>query len=202
MLYPPIVMLEGTGPLDPNGVEHAEADADAEEVTARVFAGHRLLVARLRQMFHYRSDGKKQSPFYKVVKIASTPQLAYRGCGQLLFMALMASGGTAGVPFQDIATASDRITFVPQLELSDPQLAEMRSYLLDLHPQPGLSPPGLGAPLPHVALAREQMARVRGEMERACVPSTRHRMAIRLAKYQHFDAAGLFVGQLIDAVVG
>lgn len=205
--YPPIVMMEGTGPLDANGIEHATADDAAELALERMMgAGGPLLGERLRRIFHYDASGKHQSGFYKAVKVLSTGELAAHGCGKSLWMLSKATDPAgarlAGVEFQEMAAASPSIVALHEKELTAAQLAVMHAYMLDLHPQPALRGPSDGDAVdPLVARARGEVERLRAAMAPMIRAETGARVheAIRVAKYAHFDAHGDFANQLIAA---
>jgi len=197
--YPPIVMMEATGPLDPNGVEHGEADEEAEAVLERLAESGRAARSRLRRIFHYDGSGRRQSGFYKAVKVMSTAELARRGCGQYMWMLCDAKARTAGVPFQAVAAASDNVAIMPEDELSAADRATMDAYRANLHPQPALQPPGSAPDAAHIQQAREQVARLRTSMSslvRQPTPGARPHRAVRVAKHHNFDAGGALLAEI------
>jgi len=211
--FPPIVMLEGTGPLDPNGVEHADEDQEAEHaVTTAIEAASKLTSSQIRPMFHYDSSGKRQSKFYKTTKVMMMDELLKAGGGQCMWMLCVQSapGGrlTASVEFQVIASASNAIQAMPEPELTTEQLKLLRHYMLDLHPMPDLEAPDASLPPPeHIARARQQVAdleqRVQTLIARtASVARGRKHRTGRMAKYHHFDRDGRFVKGLVAALEG
>lgn len=198
--YPPIVMMEGTGPLDPNGVEHARGDDGADAELERAIAGTPAARARLRRIFHYDGSGKAQSGFYKAVKIMSTAELARRGCGRYLWMLCDGRTGSAGVPFQAVAAASTGIRAVAEDELTPADRALMDDYCANLHPQPALLAPSEAAEAEHMRNARAQVARLRdamGALVRPATPGVRARRGVRVAKHHNFDVHGKLVNELI-----
>jgi hypothetical protein len=210
--FPPIVMLEGTGPLDPNGVEHAEEDQEAEHaVSTAIEAASKLTSSQIRPMFHYDSSGKRQSKFYKTTKVMMMDEILKAGGGQCMWvLCVEASGGrlTASVEFQVIASASNAIQAMPEPELGPEQLKLLRHYMLDLHPMPDLEAPDASVPAPaHVLRAREQVAdlerRVQALIARtASVAHGRKHQTGRMAKYHHFDREGRFADGLVRALEG
>jgi hypothetical protein len=199
--YPPIVMMEATGPLDPNGVEHAEADEAAEAALDRMLDAAPMARARLRRIFHYDGSGRRQSGFYKAVKVMSTAELARRGCGQYLWMMCDAKRGTAGVPFQAVAAAERSVAIRAEDELSGEQRTLMDEYRVNLHPQPALQPPGAEPDAPHMARAREHVTRLRAALAalvRSASGAPAHR-AVRVAKHHAFDARGALLDELTHA---
>jgi len=222
-MFPPIVMMEGTGPLDPNGIEHAEADERGEEILERMMMDQGSLIEQVRRVFHYDSSGKRQSGFYKAVKILSSAELARRGCGEYLFMLApepesvsaergarktqlvgddlikMWNGVTAGVSFQDMASASEHIMALAEKPLTDEQRAVCSTYMADLHPQPELRGPGEEPDGEDVVRSRLQVAQLRRVMDRLATGRTGSSTAVREAKYGHFDQRGVFLQRLIDS---
>jgi hypothetical protein len=163
-LYPPMVILEGTGPLNPNGIEESQGDAAGEALAAAAFRRYELVDKQIRPMFHYSGRGD-ESAFYKTVNVMLTDALMKEGCGQgiwaLCQRGVSGTGAnlTCSVQFRTIAAASDDIVALAQPELTPAQLSLIDHYMLDLHPTPSLEPP---AALPeqapaHVQQAREQM---------------------------------------------
>lgn len=198
--YPPIVMMEGTGPLDPNGVEHARGDDGADAELERAIASTPAARARLRRIFHYDGSGKNQSGFYKAVKIMSTAELARRGCGRYLWMLCDARTGSAGVPFQAVAAASASVRAVAEDELTPADRALMDEYRANLHPQPALLAPSEGDEAEHMRNARAQVARLRdamAELVRPSTPGVAPRRGVRVAKHHNFDVHGALVNELI-----
>lgn len=198
--YPPIVMMEGTGPLDPNGVEHANADAGAEAELERAICSTQATRRRMRRIFHYNASGTQQSGFYKAIKIMSTAEMMRRGCGRALWMLCDARTGTAGVPFQAVAAASPSVRAVAEDELTPADRALMDEYRANLHPQPALQAPSESSEPDHMRTARAQVERLREEMARLVRPKTPgfvSRRAVRVAKHHNFDARGLLVEELI-----
>lgn len=198
--YPPIVMMEGTGPLDPNGVEHAHADDGAEAALMQVFSKSRTVRARARQIFHYDSTGKQQSPFYKTVKLMATAELEQRGGRRFLWMLCDGRTKTAGVEFQAIAAASKTVITVPEDELSPEEMATIDAYSTNLHPQPALLAPSEGPLAPHMVTARAQVERLRTEMARIVAmptPKAALRTAIREVKHHNFDSHETLLRELI-----
>lgn len=212
-LFPPVVMMEGTGPLDPNGVEHATADEYAEEMLETLFSALNVLSARLRREFHYDSSGKRQSGFYKAAKIMSTAELADTGV-YLWVLGTRPKRGqrpTAGISFQDMAAASPNITAMPETPLTAEQTAVMRAYMADLHPQPILVAPGDAPDSEQVLRARAQveelrvvMARIIGDARIEAPSSGKEfragHQAVRIAKYAHFDDQRMFLRALVNGV--
>lgn len=204
-LFPPVVMMEGTGPLDPNGVEHGRDDAAGEQALSRALGTEPMLTRALRRVYHYDASGQRQSGFYKVTKVAATGELHARGgCGQFVFVLEPRSSGTAGVSFQQMAAASAEVVAVPQLELTPAQQAVMHAQMLDLHPQPTLLAPSQ-------APASEQVRRAQQQMRDVVIPAMQALVQPRApgrpvhelrqdAKYQHFDAAGSFAAALVRAL--
>lgn len=215
---PPIVMMEGTGPLDPNGIEHSQLDEVGEAILEQMMMRQDgNLMEQVRRVFHYDSSGKRQSGFYKAVKILSTAELARRGCGEYLFMlapepsrvqvptkgeTTLWNGVTAGVSFQDMAAASDHIIALAEKPLTDEQRKICDEYMADLHPQPELEGPGDRPDGKCVLRARAQMAKLKVTLVRASSGRTRGaNVAVRQVKFGHFDEQGVFLQKLIDFVV-
>jgi hypothetical protein len=213
-LFPPIVMMEGTGPLDPNGVEHEAPDDYAESRVDEAFSSHPLLTERTRRVFHYSTRRNKQSPFYKACKIFATNDLAETGV--FLWMLCKSGGGgggarpTAGVAFADMASASADVFAMPETPLTEEQRVVMHTAMLDLHPQPRLLAPGEAPDAEVVVRARAQVVELRAAMARIIAhigasPSSGKvflagHEAIRVAKYAHFDDQRAFLRELILAV--
>ena len=206
-LFPPVVMMEGTGPLDPNGVEAAQEDQEAEHaVTSAIEAASDLVANQIRPMFHYDSSGKRQSKFYKTAKVMMMDEIMKSGGGQSMWLLCVQAKPdarlTASVEFQAIASASDAIQAMPEPELTPEQLQTARHYALDLHPMPDLEAPDESQPLPeHVARARQQVQELTARMARftgAASKPSKHR-TVRMAKYHHFDRDGKFADGLARA---
>ena len=198
--YPPIVMMEGTGPLDPNGVEHAKSDKGAESALMQLFAPFPNVCACWRQIFHYDSSGEKQSDFYKTVKLMATAELEQRGGRRFLWMLCDSRTKTAGVEFQAIAAASKTVVAMAEDELSPQELATMDTYCLNVHPQPALLAPSQGQAAPHILAARAQVERLRAEMARIVAvptPGAALRTAIREIKHHNFDTHETLLRELI-----
>lgn len=219
-LYPPMVMLEGTGPLDPNGIENARGDQDAEAMAGAAFRRYELVDKQARPMFHYSAAGD-ESVFYKTVNVMLTDALLKEGCGQAVWALCQRNQRskqlTCSVEFRTIAAASDDIIALAEPELSTEQLSTIDHYMLDLHPTPSLEPPALlpGQPvMPHIVRAREQARWLEQQLEAmrtaamlagpgasgASGGQGRPMQVIRLAKYAHFDERRAFVQQFVSGV--
>ena len=222
-MFPPIVMMEGTGPLDPNGIEHSQLDETGEAMLEEMMERQADLAQQVRRVFHYDSSGRRQSGFYKAVKVLSCAEFARKGGGEYLFVmapepTLLAAerrtqlvqadhsqlwnGVTAGVSFQDMAAASEHIVAMPEEPLTPEQRAICQTYMADLHPQPMLRGPGEEEDGADVLRSRAQMARVCDAMRRASTGRTNvaTATAVREAKYAHFDERGVFMQRLINTV--
>lgn len=199
-LFPPIVMLEGTGPLDPNGIEHGRDDNVGERAMQLALSSEPLLPQSMRRVYHYDATGRQQSGFYKVTKVAATAELHARGgCGQFLWVLEPRDKRTAGVTFQEMAAASDSVLAVPEEELTPSELTEMHQMLLDTHPQPVLLAPSQASPGAAVLRSRTQMASLLERVRTLRRPrdSGRPLHVMRQdAKYEHFDEHGSFADAL------
>jgi len=172
------------------------------------------LMQQLRRIFHYDSSGKRQSGFYKAVKVLSTAELARRGCGEYLFMMApepahaqaaattqMWNGVTAGVTFQDMASASEHIMALAENPLSDKERKVCDEYMNDLHPQPELEGPGDRPDGAAVLRSRIQIAKLKQMMlQHSSGRTERVSVAVREAKYAHFDERGAFMQNLVETV--
>lgn len=209
--YPPIVMMEGTGPLDPDGTEHAHADEVAEELREELIGAFRPLKSASRQVFHYDSSGHAQSSFYKTVKLVGSSMIERNRFIWLL--CADSSLSHCGVTFQAIAAGDARIRAIGEQPLSDAELQVLADYKLDLHPLPSLDGPDEQAAPPDVVRrARAQMDDARRQID-ALVAAERARFmqpgdvaprvahsSVIMVKYAHFDDAGQFVATLVSAV--
>jgi len=210
--YPPIVMMEGTGPLDPNGVEHARADAVAEELREQVVNSLGPLDKCARQIFHYDSTGKCQSQFYKTIKLVGSAFIDEH-CFIWLLSPTHSSRATIGVSFQQVAAADPNVTMRCEQPFSDAQLRVMDEALLDRHPVPPLDGPDEAAAAPEVvANARQQMAdvlRQTSELLKGASPNIAQpgriapqpaHTSVVMLKYAHFDRQGVLAGALVKSV--
>jgi hypothetical protein len=213
--YPPIVMMEGTGPLDPDGTEHAHADEVAEELREQLIGAFRPLKASTRQIFHYDSSGHAQSSFYKTVKLIGSSMIERNRF--LWLLCPDASMSKCGVSFQAIAAGDPRIRAMGEHEIGDADLLAIADYKLDLHPLPPLDGPDESASALQdtpaaVRRARAQMDDARRQIDALVAaerprfmhagdvaPSVAHRSVI-MVKYAHFDDAGQFAATLVSAV--
>ncbi len=208
-LYPPMVILEGTGPLNPNGIEDAQGDQGGEALAGAAFRQYPLVDKQIRPMFHYSAKGD-QSAFYKTVNVMLTDALVKEGCGQGIWALCQRNSRsnalTCSVEFRTIAAASDDIVALPEPELSAEQLQLLDHYMLDLHPTPSLEPPSaLPEQAPqHVLRAREQMKWIEGKLagltSSAGNGSQKTIEVIRIIKYAHLADDRKFMSQFIQAI--
>ena len=146
--FPPIVVMESTGPLDPNGEEEAEGDRVGEEMMAASLRRFPVLAGQWRPIFHYSARAQKpgeapvENGFFKTVKTMITQEdLAAGGGLGIWTLATYGPDGrgtelTAGVKFGDIASASTKIVAIEQPALTEQERDIMRSYQLDNPPMP------------------------------------------------------------------
>lgn len=209
-IYPSIIMLEGTGPLNPDGRACAQGDDIAEELREQLLRVDKLLGSCVRQVFHYSFD-QKHNNFYQAVKLMATPDMSDNTFIWTLHPSK--TSPTAGITFQQIAAGSSDIKAMPEVPFSDEELQVMDYYMLDLHPLPALQPPKMGADAPaHVQRARKQMEQLSKQLAEVVNAGRAELMAPRgpgprvahttvvMIKYQHFDAHQQFISRFLEAV--
>lgn len=198
-LFPSIVMLEGTGPLDPDGLK--KPDDIAEQLRDQMLMPYRSLMREVRQVFYYDATGRSDSGFYRAVKL-----MAARNIDPSRFLWLLSpskQAKSAGVSFRQIAAGSTEIAAVGEAPFSPEALRVMERYKLDLHPLVSLEAPSERRETPEeVERARAQMTALAQRIQ-ALIPAgpdaTRHTVVV-LVKYSHFDAQGQFATRLFEAV--
>lgn len=212
----PCCVLEGTGPLNPNGVEEAEGDPKGEEITGNLINSSRYLSERMREMFRYSTKSGKSS-FYVALKAMMTDSFLKEGCGLSMWTITQAKPRpgqakgqapimTAGVPFADVASSAPGIMAVARPAFTKSQIEQMRHCMLNMHPTPSLQAPDESIPAPrHVQIAREQADYFEEQMKLLVAQSggryTRDSFrGERCAKYKHFDEQRVFLNELLTAI--
>lgn len=201
--FPAIVVMESTGPLDPNGIEEADGDRIGEELMSASLAAYPVLSGQWRPIFHYSARPQKpgappvENGFFKTVKTMITQEdLAAGGGLGIWTLATYGPTGdgptlTAGVKFGDIANASTSIVAIEQPALTERERDVMRSYQLDNAPMPILQTAEEAGFVPKsVDAAVEQMQefmRVVGQIVAKSHARDGGHVSKRLVKYGFFE---------------
>jgi len=201
--FPAIVVMESTGPLDPNGIEESEGDRIGEAMAVSSLSAYPALAGQWRPIFHYsarpqkRGEGPVENGFFKTVKTMITQEdLAAGGGLGIWTLATYGPTGrgpelTAGVKFGDIASASTAIVAIEQPAITQEELDVMRSYQLDNPPMPILQTAAEAGYVPKaVADAREQIQEFFRVLEQLTAKTHARdggHIAKRLIKYGFFE---------------
>lgn len=203
--FPLCKVMEGTGILDPDGSSN-KSDPEGERLGAQIF-GTPYLKKRVRPVFYYSTEGG--TSFYKTAQVwLCDENLKEQGHGVAAWTLATLDAGTtdqytAGVTFDDIASASDKIIALPRPAFTKEQVERMRHRQLVLHPIRDLHAPDESLPPPvEVATARAQMrefiALCQEKVERSGSVSTNGAISfIIAAKYIHFDQRRLFINDMM-----
>lgn len=164
-----VIVLEGTGVLDPSGRgEPAELGA----VRAAVASKCPEAFADLRRVYTYERGGVELA-FYQVGCKALSPEFWVRGSGVTAFApspATTTKKPTYGVRFKDLvrepALDNDTVRMWPEPALDSDVRTLMESEMRDLHPVPQLVP---ASPAPDDAAApvRKRMRALQAELRKA-----------------------------------
>ncbi len=201
--FPAIVVMESTGPLDPNGIEEAEGDRIGEAMAVSSLSSYPALAGQWRPIFHYSARPQKrgeppvENGFFKTVKTMITQEdLAAGGGLGIWTLATYGPTGrgpelTAGVKFGDIASASTAIVAIEQPAITQEELDVMRSYQLDNPPMPILQTAQEAGYVPEaVTDAREQMQEFMRVLQQITAKTHARdggHIAKRLIKYGFFE---------------
>jgi hypothetical protein len=200
-LAPPITMLEGTGPLDPDGTRAEDPQVAPPRAALLDF---RDLRTGVRQVYHYTCG--KGSDFYQSVKVILTNDVPPHS---RLFVLKYVQERCVGVRFADIADPRKlaQLEAVAETPLSDDDWRLVAYYRRNVHPLfpvVAASDDGAGAP-EHVRRARRQMEEITREIQSRFGAvqgrdERRRRGFPLLVYYQSFDPYGQFRAKMLAAL--